>query len=824
MSATPESGDGNPGKLENALRDADSGKEQQIALAVAEYIDLLSSETRIDVEGFCRRFPGLESDVRREILTLAEFDVLTMDPTLPEPDITFEPPIEKLSGHRILSKIGSGGMGRVFLAIDERLGRKVAIKTLRPEYMNDPSLRARFMREARAMARLSHPNIVQIYDLGEPEEIPHFVMEYLEGRPLNEVAQTLPFRQKVELMLKVVRAVDFLHQHQLLHRDLKPANILVGPDLDPKLLDFGLALPVGDMKHRVTDAGAVVGTPDYLSPEQTQASVNLDQRSDVFSLGTIFYQVLTGSLPFHGESLGELTGAIRVQEPTLPRRLNTALPRALQNISLKALEKNPHDRYGSAREMAQDIERYLAGEEVLALPKSYSRLIAGQIEGHLRELAGWNSDQVISDSEYDSLRKAYSRLTEPDDAWIMQARRLSFAQVSLYLGAWTLVVGAALVFLFEIPRLSGAVSVWVVSSAAAATAFGGIRYWNRNQYRFAIAYLLAFCLLLPVTLLVAMGDFKILTALTQGRQDLELFYKMEFFRKTTNLQIWWALLASLPVYVWLRTFTRSSVFSLVFSVMAALFSLTTLLRLGMLDWIDKDPGQTYLHMIPVALIYFLAAILLERLKLPADSRNFYPLAVVFTFTALSGVALFHEPYAKWLKSVAPWTRGQVEYFFIINAAIYEVLCTIFKRFHSSQMRMVGDAFRLVIPGHVMTSLLLVGMSASELWEQNESDLAMQHEARVLEFLLVIVACAFIYASIPEQKKNFFASGLVFLAIGAVRLQRDYFQDQARWSLALLIAGILLMLWASRHAALRAALLRLLRRPVPSRTKKNPTPV
>ena len=520
MSKPDQHGDDGREGLKDTTRAGETEKELYVALALAEYIDLLANETPIDIDLFCKQHPDFESDLRREIATLGQFDDLTEDASASD-DAPQELHVEKLSGHRILSEIGSGGMGQVFLAVDERLGRKVAIKTLKAHYMNDPGLRARFMREARAMARLSHPNIVQIYGLGEPGEIPHFVMEYLEGRPLDEVALPLPLRQKVELMHKVVLAVDFLHQHQLLHRDLKPANILVGPDLDPKLLDFGLALQVGELKDRLTHAGAIVGTPDYFSPEQTRGDAPLDARSDVFSLGTVFYQVLTGSLPFHGESPMELTGAIRDREPALPRRLNASLPRALQNICLKALEKDPRDRYNSAREMAKDMERYLAGEEVLALPTSYSRLIAGRIEGHMRELEGWKADQVISDSEYDTLRKAYSRLTEPDDAWIMQARRLSLSQVSLYLGGWILVVGAALLFLFVIPSLAGIRSVAVVGAATAATAVLGIRTWKGKRYRFAIAYLLAFCLLLPVALLVTTFELKILTAFTKGRQDLE---------------------------------------------------------------------------------------------------------------------------------------------------------------------------------------------------------------------------------------------------------------------------------------------------------------
>jgi hypothetical protein len=393
----------------------------------------------------------------------------------------------------------------------------------------------------------------------------------------------------------------------------------------------------------------------------------------------------------------------------------------------------------------------------------------------------------------------------------MQARRLSLPQVSLYLGAWMLAVGAALVFLFVIPSLSGIRSIWVVGAATFVTGFLGIRIWKREQYRFAIAYLLAFCLLFPVALLVATGELKILTAFSKGREDLELFYKFASFRKTTNLQLWWSLLASLPVYLGLRHFTRSSVFSLVFSVMSALFSLATLLRLGMLDWLDNDPGRFYLHLIPIALAFFAVAIVLERRGYPSDSCYFYPSAVIFTFTALSGVALFHEPYAKGLQAAAPWTRGQVEYLFIINAGIYFILELICKRFQSAQMRTVAKTFRFVIPGHVMTSLLLLGIEASRLWNESPAQIAMQHEARIFEFLLPVVACAFVFGSIPDQMKNFFATGLLFLAIGVVRLQQDFFHDLSRWPIALLIAGIALMLFASSYSAIKAAFRRRLQR-------------
>ncbi|MGB7760640.1 MAG: serine/threonine-protein kinase [Bryobacteraceae bacterium] len=724
-----------------------------------------------------------------ELAALAEIDRALDPEALPE----------RLSGHKIVAGIGSGGMGRVLLAIDEALGRKVAIKTLAPRYAGNPVLHARFMAEARAMARLAHPNIVRIYNLGPAEEPPHFVMEFLEGAPLTKAAARLTFEQKAELMHKVVLAVEFLHQGGMLHRDLKPANILVGADLEPKLLDFGLALDLGP-HERLSRIGEMAGTPEYFSPEQAGGAEKLDARSDVFSLGAVLYELLTGAPPFRGETVAELLRRIREDEPALPRRQEPQIPKGLQDICLKALEKDPAQRYGSAREMADDLRRYLAGEAVLAEPAAYARLIAGKVGDHLRDLESWRRDQVLSDSEYEGIRKRYERLLEREDAWIMEARRLTLPQVSLYLGAWILAVGAALLTFFRYRALAGAPAAMVAWAAAVPMAWIGIRTWKRGYHRVAIAYLLAFAVVLPVSMLVTMEEAGLFDWLTRGSANLELFHRLGVDKQATNAQLWWALAAGLPVCWWLRRFTRAPVFSLMFSSMGALLCLATLLRMGLLDWVDNDPGRVYFHLIPCAALFMAAGFGLERLGRPDDSRYFYPFAVAFTWAALSGVATFHEPYAKWLQATAPWTRGQIEYLFIANAAIYFVLDRICDRLSSAQVHMVGRAFRFVIPGHVMTSLLLLGIYANSHTEQ-----------RVFEWLLPAVACVFVFWSIPRQMKNFLASGLLFFAIGVFRLQQNVFPDRAGWPILLLGCGLGLMVAAANYAPLKVALARTLKR-------------
>ncbi len=792
--------------------DSAAARERAIAGAVSTFVDRQALGEATDIESFCRENAALLPELRAQLEAAKRIDaILDSDPqpVSAGPAPTNFP--DRFSGHRVLAELGSGGMGRVFLAVDDRLNRKVAIKVLDARYWPNKVLVDRFMREARAMAQVSHPNIASIFNLGVASEPPHFVMEYIHGAPLTQAAQGLQLPQRIELLRKVALAVDFLHQHGVMHRDLKPANVLVSSDLEPKVLDFGLALQMDSesSQRQLTLPGEILGTPDYFSPEQAQGDQRLEACSDVFSLGVMLYELLTSRLPFHGETLAAQIRSLRDQDPVLPRRLDGSIPGDLQNICLKALEKDPGDRYASARDMADDLQRFLAGEPVLAVPSAYSRLISGKIEQHVRELAGWTQDHLLSDLEFDSFRTLYERLVEREDAWIMQVRRLSLSQVTLYFGAWILVLGAVLIVLFDYRMFTGTPAVLAIATPAASTAVIGVRCWREGQRRIGVAYLLAFCLLSPVFLMVAMGQYHLLASPSPNKK-LELFARFESFREATNAQLWWSICLSLPGYVWLRLFTRSSVFSLVAAFMGALLCWVTLLRMGLLEWVDSDPGKTYIRLLPFAVMFFLLAMGIERMRYAPDSRYFYFFAVAFTLMGLSGVAGVHKPYSDWLKRVVPRTRGQTEYLFMINAGVYLALQHFCDRFPSAQMRWVAKTFRFVIPGHVLTSLLLLGLAASELWDGSPQDLALRHEARFFEVFLPLAACGFIFGSIPKQMKNFLASGLLFLAIGIVRLQQDLFKGRATWPASLLVAGLILMIAAANYPSLKTVAARFWR--------------
>ncbi len=778
-------------------------REQKLADALADYLDRIAAGEAIDTSVFCAAHGEMAEEIRAQIETSDQFDCTMTGPdgeTLPRAG--GEAPPDSLSGYRILRELGSGGMGRVFLASDERLGREVAVKTLKPAFRIDDSLRKRFLEEARALARLAHPHVVRIYELGGDAEEPHFVMEYVQGLPLTQAARRLDWRGKVEVFRKVVAAVEFLHQNHILHRDLKPANVLVDANHEPRLLDFGLALPIRD-EERLTRPGQVLGTPAYLSPEQARGNLALDARSDVFALGAMLYELLTNALPFPASKLPDQLKAIRENDPVLPRRLVPGLPGELQNICLKALEKQPEDRYSSAQALAEDLDRFLAGEPVIAAPQAYARLLGGQRERHLSEIEDWRRDHLLTDGEYDALRRGYERLVERDDAWILEARRLSMSQVILYLGAWLLVVAAAIVVTLRVSGLSGIAAPFAVSAAAAMAGVFGIRLWRGQQWRIALAFLLAFCALIPVAAIAFMTETGLQNESVKGREWIAGFPQADGWKPVTNAQLWWALVLALPVYAWLRRFTRSSAFMMVAAAALAGLCGVTLLRMGLLEWLKDDPGRVYFHMIPAALLFFSIAFGLERLRQPLDSRYFYPFAVGFTYIALSGVALFHEPYQNWLKATFPWTRGQLEYLFLINAAVYFALQALCDRIPSAQMRAVAKAFRFVLPGHVLLSLLLLSIEAN-------SKPALRGEQRLFEILLPIAAAAFVFASIPKQMKNFFVSGLLFLAIGLVRLQQDLWRDQGLWPILLLSCGLGLMALATNYTKVKLLLRRLRR--------------
>jgi serine/threonine-protein kinase len=268
--------------------------------------------------------------------------------------------------------IGYGGMAEVYRGRDIRLGRDVAIKVLRSDLARDPNFLKRFQREAQSAAGLNHPAIVSVYDTGEDvingTRLPYIVMEFVEGRTLREILQQegpFPERRAMEITSDTCAALDYSHRLGIIHRDIKPANVMLSPDGTVKVMDFGIAKANNATSSTMTATQAVIGTAQYLSPEQAQGK-KVDARSDVYSTGVLFYELLTGEPPFRGDNPVAVAYQHVREMPDPPSRLVPQLSAAADAVTLHALEKDPDDRYGSAGEMRDDLERALAGRRVIA--------------------------------------------------------------------------------------------------------------------------------------------------------------------------------------------------------------------------------------------------------------------------------------------------------------------------------------------------------------------------------------------------------------------------------------------------------------------------
>ncbi len=264
--------------------------------------------------------------------------------------------------------LGFGGMSEVHLARDVRLHRDVAVKVLRADLARDPSFYLRFRREAQNAAALNHPSIVAVYDTGEAETptgpLPYIVMEYVEGVTLRDIVHTdgpLPPRRAIEIIADACQALNFSHQTGIIHRDVKPANIMISNTNAVKVMDFGIARAIADSGNSVTQTAAVIGTAQYLSPEQARGE-NVDARSDVYSLGCVLYEILTGEPPFTGDSPVAVAYQHVREDPIPPSQRHEGISADLDAVVLKALAKNPDNRYQTAAEMRADLVRVHNGE------------------------------------------------------------------------------------------------------------------------------------------------------------------------------------------------------------------------------------------------------------------------------------------------------------------------------------------------------------------------------------------------------------------------------------------------------------------------------
>jgi sugar lactone lactonase YvrE/tRNA A-37 threonylcarbamoyl transferase component Bud32 len=354
--------------------DSQASAADPLDAVIADYVQQVEAGAVPDREALLATHPDLAGRLRAFFadcdrldrqaaeLRLSADANRTTDATAPVAEL---PRVRYFGDYELLELIARGGMGVVYKARQMSLNRLVALKMILRGELATPRDVARFRAEAEAAANLDHPHIVPIHEVGEHDGQQYYAMRYVEGTSLTR-RERADARKEAGLIATVARAVHYAHQHGILHRDLKPSNILMDPAGTPFVADFGLAKRV-DADRSLTEPGVLVGTPAYMAPEQAAARRDLTVAADVYSLGVVLYERLTGQTPFNGEGV-EILRQVQETEPPRPSSLTPGLNRDLETICLKCLEKDPAKRYGSAEALADDLERWLRGEPIEARP------------------------------------------------------------------------------------------------------------------------------------------------------------------------------------------------------------------------------------------------------------------------------------------------------------------------------------------------------------------------------------------------------------------------------------------------------------------------
>jgi serine/threonine protein kinase len=673
-----------------------------------------------------------------------------------------------LPGFRIERKLGEGSLGAVYAAHDEKLNRRVAVKVLHRR-AGEP-VRRRLRDEARKAAALGDPAIVTIFSVLDEADPPAIVMELVEGFSLDRFTAELNFEQKARLLREVARGLSVAHEHGLVHRDLKPDNVIVGPDMRPRILDFGLALSLDEASRQGL---GFEGTPLYASPEQVR-SQPLTTASDVFSFGSLMFKVLTGRPPFIGESAGQTLEAIATTAPPFLREVAVGVPEDLQAICLACLAWSPTDR-PTAAEVALELGRFLVGEPVRLKPRLYDDLLRRSISEYSSQARAWASQSIISREERDALEVVHRRLLADEDHWIVDARRITPLQTILSGATWLAVVATVLM-------------VWMLRADLAPlwrwllpTYFTAMLLLAGQAARRAREPLAAATFLAGAALAIAPCTLALLA-------ELHLFatapphVKQLFAGTFTNQQVLTAASTALVLSGFGLWRLKMTGFAWTTAGLSAASYASLLL---LFNWLDQKPEIQALWCLPLVALEPVA-LWLERKGRVRWTLPFHLLALVTLVVGLDVIAL-NGPTLKMLGvNGARWPffdPQRLEAFsFVLNGFICLLLMLITERAASLDLRRASKLLEVLAIIHTLSALFINAMN-------HRGDA----HVRVDVWLYLAAAAAFMVLAPFRSHWRLLVGGLAGCGLGSYLLVELGIVDRTSFVIGLGFAGLLVAL-------------------------------
>ncbi len=682
-------------------------------------------------------------------------------------------PLPAFAGFRTIERLGAGGMGEVYKLQDLTLDRTVAAKVLRADARVPAGLATAFG-EARAMALFTDPRIVQVFEFRAEATPPVIIMEFVDGFELGRVAPSLEPRQRARIMKEVCEAIGHAHGLGLQHRDLKPSNIMLDAALNPKILDFGLA-------SGAPGEGHFVGTPPYLAPEQLAPSQAIDERTDIYALGVVLYEMLCGEPPYRGADTADLVRAVEAGQPRLPVEIDPDVPEPLQAIALRAMERDPANRYQSAREMALDLGRFLEGRPVLARPTQYASALAARIGPHLEQIREWLRLRLIYPHEAASLTASYRELERREDDWIVAGRNLSYSQIALYLGA-LFVIGGSL-FYFGAHRFYDAVRGVLQPFAVLAIPFVGLNVTaytlaRRDHRAVSVAFYLAGVALLPLFLLIVFHEAGVW--LVPARTAGQIFTDGSI----SNRQLQVTILVACAWACGLAFHTRTVALSTVFGLLLLLFSLSVLGDYGLRSWVEEGNwDRLALHVAPLIAVYGAGGAVFQRPR-PWFARPMFTAAVLVLIGSLELLALNGKAFEYLHFSLRPFQPGKVGDPLLLdtlaamslNGMIFYLSGLALERFGSEAMRPAGFVLFTVSPFAVLEPVGYLAKTGEYSF--------------LFDWCYLALALAAAILSHQRQRRSFYYAGVLnaSVALWIVADHRHWF-DKPWWAIALIVAGL-----------------------------------
>jgi serine/threonine protein kinase len=658
-------------------------------------------------------------------------------------DFLSEDPLPRLPGFAIEHKIGTGSLGTVYAAYDEKLRRRVALKVLRAGATQ--SARQRVLEEARKAAALNDPGVVTIFSVLDETTPPAIVMEFVEGFPLDRFSEQLNYQQKASLLREVARALAVAHARGLVHRDLKPDNVLVGPDMRPRILDFGLAL----LPDEAPEAGVFAGTPLYASPEQA-AGKPLTPSSDVFSFGSMMFKILTGRPPFTGKTTEEVIKALGTGAPPFPRDVALGVPEDLQAICVACLSRKPEER-PSADEVALELGRFLIGEPVRLRPKLYDDLLRQSISQYSNQARSWQSQDIISGEERDALEGMHRRLLVEEDHWIIDARRITLLQTILSGGTWLGVVATVLIVWLLRDELGPPLRWLLPLTFTLVLLAAGYVAWRRRDELAAATFLAGTALAAAPCALVLLGELGLFGSATAGVRQL-------FEGVFTNQQ---ALAASLTALL-LSAFAWRRLKMTGFAWTTATFGVTTYLALLLVfNWLDKKPEIKALWCLPLVGSEWLGLALEKRGRvrwtLPFHLVSLIALIVSLDVMALNGPTLqmlgIHTERWPFFDS------ERLKAFSVaLNGALFLALMAVTERSSSLDLRRAGKLLEILAILHILSPQFV-----------NALDHAGTPHVRVDAWLYIASALTLVLLAALRSRWRMLVGGLLGCGLGSYLL-------------------------------------------------------